>query len=123
MTNNYCVYVLIDPKTKESAYVGITNNIRRRTRQHIGVTCGGSRFVIEGSIWRNRIADMGNVDYEILESGLAKKQARERERYWIDKKWREGHALINASGTPSGADTRKRIVKTKWYREWERATR
>ena len=119
MKKDYCIYLLVDPKTKEQVYVGITNNIKRRLAGH--VRCAHVPHLFEAALWYNRIADMGHVDHKILESGLTKQEAMEREKYWIAKKWYEGHALMNTNSNPGGIEVRERTINTKWYKEWKQA--
>jgi predicted GIY-YIG superfamily endonuclease len=43
MTENYCVYLLYNNNNNKT-YVGITNNLIRRLRQHNGELKGGARY-------------------------------------------------------------------------------
>lgn len=39
----YCVYLLINTNNNKT-YIGITNNINRRVRQHNNELCGGAKY-------------------------------------------------------------------------------
>ena len=41
--NIYCVYLLINTNNNKT-YIGITNNINRRIRQHNNELCGGAKY-------------------------------------------------------------------------------
>jgi structure-specific endonuclease subunit SLX1 len=43
MAENYCVYLLFNTNNNKT-YVGITNNLTRRLRQHNGEIKGGARY-------------------------------------------------------------------------------
>lgn len=43
MQNNYIIYMLINTSHNKT-YIGITNNMRRRIRQHNGEITGGAKY-------------------------------------------------------------------------------
>lgn len=49
-THQYVCYVL-ENTTKTHTYVGITNNLKRRLRQHNGEIRGGARYTRGGRPW------------------------------------------------------------------------
>lgn len=51
MTKNYICYILIS-EVSNKTYVGITNNLERRIRQHNGECCGGAKYTTQGRPWR-----------------------------------------------------------------------
>jgi len=46
------MYVLVSCATPTRSYVGVTNNIARRLRQHNGAICGGARYTKGSRPWR-----------------------------------------------------------------------
>lgn len=71
--NNYSVYLLIHP-TKIS-YIGITNNIERRIKQHNKILKGGAKFTTRKSpFWRLKkiINNLTKSEACILEYKLKK---------------------------------------------------
>ncbi len=53
MTENYCVYLLINTNNNRT-YIGITNNLTRRLRQHNCELVGGARYTTmnkQNGIW------------------------------------------------------------------------
>ena len=51
MTLRWCVYLLKSVKTGKS-YVGCTNNVKRRLRQHNGEISGGGKWTKTGRPWK-----------------------------------------------------------------------
>jgi len=49
MAEGYLVYVLESPSSK--TYVGVTNNLPRRLRQHNGLLAGGAKYTRAGRPW------------------------------------------------------------------------
>lgn len=71
----YCVYVHIFPDGKK--YVGITNNTQRRF-------ANGNGYKGNPEMWK-AIQTVGweNIEHRILEDGLTRRDAAQKEREWI----------------------------------------
>lgn len=49
MNKSYFVYMLVN--TRNTTYIGMTNNPRRRVRQHNGIIKGGARATRRSNTW------------------------------------------------------------------------
>lgn len=76
----YFVYELIDPRTDAVGYIGITNNPNLRYQQHLE---GRDKNDRKNEWLRQIFAEKVKPKMNILEIVDDKKQARERETYWI----------------------------------------
>lgn len=80
------------------SYVGLSDNIRRRMRQHLESSSGRSRIVL----------DAGRARCIVLEvlPQASDRELAEREWYWFDRLQRQNHILVNDPSslgrTPSG---------------------
>mgnify|MGYP000961088021 FL=1 len=53
INNNYCVYLLVNTNNNKT-YIGITNNINKRIKQHNNILSGGAKYTtmnIDNSKW------------------------------------------------------------------------
>ena len=83
----YVVYYYIDDETN-AVYVGLTNNLKRRRRQHIKD---------ENDTVYKYFSQIGKQVPEpiVLEKGLFAEEAQEREDYYIDFYNKEGKIVLN----------------------------
>lgn len=91
--NLYTVYALIDPRSHAVRYVGITNNVYERFKQHIrcnGVNAGKDAWI------QDLQSQQHMVIMQTLEQVETADQARIQERYWIRHYDRLGAVLLNA---------------------------
>jgi len=51
MEKKYVCYLLVSSESNKT-YVGITNNLSRRIRQHNGECSGGAKYTCQGRPWR-----------------------------------------------------------------------
>ena len=88
----YFVYELIDPRTSEVRYIGITVHPTTRLHQHIQdhKTAGFKRTWLQ----ELRNAAVKPV-MRILEKVTTREAAKERERHWIRKYIAQGYNLVN----------------------------
>ena len=50
-SNEYVCYLLCSETTNKT-YIGITNHLTRRIRQHNGECCGGAKYTTSGRPWK-----------------------------------------------------------------------
>lgn len=81
----YCIYVLYHSQLS-CTYVGMTNNPRRRLRQHNGELVGGARYTT------SRLG-AGAWHYYMRVSGLTKREALSFERCIKNVRRRRGSSL------------------------------
>jgi hypothetical protein len=95
----YFIYVLIDPRTDEVAYVGITDNAHGRLLEHL-------RSPNNSSIkdkWIHRLRSQNlTPTMKVIEVLNTRKAAEKREKYWIRYYLSQGVALTNVR-LPIGA--------------------
>jgi len=88
----YFVYVLIDPRTDEVAYIGITDDVHGRLLDHL-------RSSNDSSVkdkWVHRLRNMNLTPImKVVEVVNARKAAEEREKYWIHYYLSQGVPLTN----------------------------
>jgi predicted GIY-YIG superfamily endonuclease len=70
--NNYNVYLLKNTCSNRT-YVGITNNLKRRLRQHNGYIKGGAKYT-------NNFKGSGEWQFHLYISGLTKNESLSLER-------------------------------------------
>jgi predicted GIY-YIG superfamily endonuclease len=51
MERNYICYFLVSTNTNKT-YIGITNNLTKRIRQHNGECSGGAKYTCQGRPWK-----------------------------------------------------------------------
>lgn len=90
-TSIYVIYALVDPRDEQVHYVGLSNNARRRFKEHLKA---------QKTRWMQSLLAEGlepRLDY--LETDIASlQQARDRETYWIAYYANKHHPLENAIG-------------------------
>lgn len=91
------IYALIDPRDNVVRYVGITNNIYERFKQHI--RCDGTNA--RKDAWIRDLRDQQFMVYmHALERVETYEQALDREMFWIRHYLSQGILLTNISGVP-----------------------
>ncbi len=81
--SEYLVYAIIDKFSNNVMYIGKTNNVRNRVDVLLKNSGNCSKKV---SAWLKKYVSLnGEPDVVILEDGLNKNKALEREKYWINK--------------------------------------
>jgi hypothetical protein len=86
------VYALGDPRTSQVRYIGIARNVYRRYAEHL-VKPHPNKNKDE---WMEGMKKAGLIPtLTILESGLTKSAAREKEQYWIQHYLSLGAPLTN----------------------------
>jgi hypothetical protein len=102
---NY-IYELIDPRTGEVRYVGISNNPKMRYSHHLGCFDGG----LEKNDWIKGLQSEGlNPTLNIREKQEDRLAALERERYWIMTYLGNGNDLVNVQ---YGHSSKTRYITT-----------
>lgn len=88
------IYELLDPKTGESRYVGLTADPAKRLWNHRSSTGHGSKAL---RAWREELTLAGHeVEMRILSGPIPDASAKRSERHWIARRVAAGHALLNA---------------------------
>lgn len=84
-------------------YVGLTNCLERRDRQHRGVSKYGDNVSVKQDSLYNYCLDnhLTAPEPKIIEDNLTLGEAKEREKCWISKYFKDGWILINQS--PGGS--------------------
>lgn len=86
------VYGLVDPRDGEVKYIGITNNLFARFKEHLGMYGGNARK----QAWLQDVLDANLLPYmvtlEVVEKGI---EPRERESCWIQAYKDAGRELLN----------------------------
>lgn len=96
---NYYIYELIDPRTDTPRYVGITTTPNRRLRNHID---DSDTLNMEKRAWIRELMEEGLVpDMKIIEHVRTRKEALEREGYWIRHYLQQGIPITNIARTTS----------------------
>lgn len=86
------VYGLVDPRDGEVKYIGITNNLLARFREHMGMHGGNTRK----QAWLQEVMDAHMLPYMVtLEVVKEDDSARERESLWIQAYVDAGKVLLN----------------------------
>lgn len=96
-------------KTTGNRYIGKTNNIERRKREHISGAYNPDS-VVYNSMWSKKIREYGieSFDFEILETADETNWS-EREQYWIEK-----YNTFNGRGynSTAGGDSNQHLIKS-----------
>lgn len=119
----YTIYRLIDPRDNSTRYIGLSSNVLRRYAAHIL----GNNLSLKNDARRAWLEDLNRQGLmpilDILESGIeGRRQAEEREAYWIEFYHNLGANLLNIQGVPrvhhaSKQPHMKRITWLKQIRE------
>jgi hypothetical protein len=104
------IYELVDPRTGETRYVGLTADPAERLWNHRSPTGHTSKALRE---WREDLARAGHtIQMRILAGPIADTVAKRCERRWIEDRVAGRHALLNAK--PGGSLGAMKVV-------WSRA--
>lgn len=88
------IYELLDPRTGESRYVGLTAEPAERLWSHRSSSGHGSKAL---RAWRKELTLTGHeVEMRILAGPVPDASAKRAERHWIERRVVAGHALLNA---------------------------
>ncbi len=86
------IYGLVDPRTSAVAYVGITDNVYARFKQHLNCTDSNVRK----NEWMRQLFSIGLIPiWKLIETVDTLAQARDREKYWIIYYLEKGIDLYN----------------------------
>lgn len=97
----YTIYRLIDPRDNSTRYVGLSSNVLRRYAAHI-LGNSPSQMNAARSAWLEDLNQQGFMPVlDVIESGIRdRRQAEEREAYWIRVYHDSGANLLNIQGVP-----------------------
>jgi predicted GIY-YIG superfamily endonuclease len=119
----YYVYELIDPRTNEIRYIGITARPEIRFTQHLNGINEPNGYKVE---WIQELKEQGLLpEMRITETVDNKEEARELERYWIEYYLSRDVQLTNAEHVPitrrgiPQSSSRKRKFFNRLNGEWE----
>lgn len=93
------IYVLRDPDNNEIKYVGQTNDINRRFRDHLrrSLIQNDSEYNTYKSRWIRKILSSNKEPFmEIIEECKNFSESNEKEKYWIEYLLKTGHSLTNS---------------------------
>jgi hypothetical protein len=92
---HYSIYILIDPRDKMVRYVGISKDVKRRSREHLQ-----GRSSVAVAHWVRELKAQGlTPDISIVEEDiLGEGKAERREWYWCTYFLTEGAHLLNSIG-------------------------
>ena len=114
LTNNQvAIYELIDPDTLQKRYVGKSNDVEKRLNQHMDPK--GINLKYYADRWKMSMIRRGVIPIlEIIEI-VDENQWKERERFWIKTRSKEGHPLTNTApggfGGICSAEHMSKIIK------------
>lgn len=97
----------------KTAYVGLTNNIKRRDKQHKGLDniCKAKSAVYDFSQEKN--CEIPEI--VILEELLTEPEAKVREQYWIDYYKKQGWHMLNSAKAGSLGSSFKKISEKECF--------
>jgi len=76
----YFVYALTEPDTGTVAYIGMTNDTKRRLQQHL--SCNGTN--VAKNTWIQELLERGaKPSLNVLETVNTRAMAQKREKYWM----------------------------------------
>lgn len=88
----YTIYALIDPRNDTTRYIGLTDNVYARFKQHVN----GEDTNIHKVRWIRELKEQEQMlIMRRLEVTTTLSEARDREQYWIRKYMNEGTVLLN----------------------------
>lgn len=116
----YTIYRLIDPRDNSTRYVGLSSNVLRRYAAHIL----GNNLSLKNDARRVWIEDLNRQGLmpmlDILESDIEdRRQAEEREAYWIGVYHNSGANLLNIQGVPRvhHASKQPHVKRITWLKQ------
>ena len=89
----YYVYGLHDPVTNELCYVGVTNNLERRKKEHMELS--GFAFHYYSSLWQDRMRTRNKIVMHVISEFPNKKEAYQQEKELIHYLAEIRHPLVN----------------------------
>ena len=102
--NSYVIYVY-ELSEFNKAYIGLTNNINRRDKEHLfNDETSLSKFCKEHNL--------SLPEYKILEENLIPTEAKKKEKYWVDFYKDNGWEMFNISKTGGLG-----FIKIKWTKK------
>jgi len=113
------IYSLKDPITLEIRYVGQTNNIERRFRDHISSSINdrNNKYNTHKSRWIRKLINNGYEPIiEVIDQCVTVDESNSLERFYINKFTNEGLQLTNSYSTDVtdfSLDTRKKMSSAK----------
>ena len=139
-SEQYHIYVLVDPRDNFVRYVGITTDVKYRYRQHVHGSYNRSIWK-----WARELENLGmspimrvieTISREAdISDDTYKQIVSEREAYWIDEYLRLGTSLFNTFGVTkryphsrkedipaslSSSVAKKSTISEKWQEKHER---
>lgn len=94
------IYGLIDPRDRKLRYVGRTDNLEARMRQH---KHNRSRITSSKAEWLNALDKVGLIPKFVVLQHCSELEAEECERKWIVFCCYMGIDLVNGTGVVKGA--------------------
>lgn len=91
----YYVYGLHDPITNELCYVGVTNNLERRKKEHMELSCFACHYY--SFIWQDRIRKLDNVIIRVISEFPKRREAAKQEKEIINHFAEIRHPLVNTN--------------------------
>jgi hypothetical protein len=113
------IYVLKDPKTLEIKYVGQTNNVDRRYRDHIrrSLKEDDEEYNTYKSRWIRKIINLGLKPLvEVIDECQSYEESNEKENKWVAHFYESGSQLTNSHSTDvteHSQETRKKISSSR----------
>jgi len=113
------IYSLSDPNTKEIRYIGQTNDINRRLRDHINssVNIKNKQYNTHKCCWIRQLLEQGiEPIISIIEEMKTLEESNINERFWIEKLTNEGIKLTNSyisDVTEFSSETRDKMSSAK----------
>lgn len=103
------VYLLSDPQTNEACYIGITDDLKKRVRQHMRHPSWNLKD------WRDSLL----INYlqpvaTVLAEVATEDEARKLEAQLIETYLADGHPLLNKMMGGKHADHHSRLNSAKW---------
>jgi predicted GIY-YIG superfamily endonuclease len=109
MTAPYCCYCLRSQVTRRT-YVGITNNLQRRLRQHNGEIKGGAQYTTQGRPWELALFVTGfTCQKEVLSFEWAWKHAKRNRASGVTGRKNQLLALLSRERWTSKAPPAKTV--------------
>lgn len=113
------IYVLKDPITLETKYVGQTNDVDRRYRDHIrrSLKDDDNEYDTYKSRWIRKVINQGNKPLlEVIDECNTYDESNEKEKYWVNHFSKSGSSLTNSHSTDvteHSEETRKKMSSAK----------
>lgn len=108
------IYVLKDPVTLEIKYVGQTNDVDRRYRDHIrrSLTENDTEYNTYKSRWIRKVTNQGNKPLlEVIDECNTYSESNEKETYWVNYFFESGSNLTNSHSTDVTEHSKETRIK------------